>query len=71
MDCAECQRLTIERERLQRAYETAHAALNAIETSTDSDEYTRLRAAVQEAKLDLDVASIQFSQHQDRHATVI
>jgi hypothetical protein len=60
--CAACATLSPERDRAEVAYAEAIEQLNASET-TAPPEYVRLRAAADEARLDLTVAQIELHYH--------
>jgi len=65
MECSECNRLTDEFGRLERAYATAVGVLTA---SAHADEYARLRVAADEARIDSEVARLELEQHKRKHA---
>jgi hypothetical protein len=66
-DCAQCERLRRERDRLETAYQMA---LKTIRDNPNGDtrQVMLLRAMAQEAKIDLDAANTELWRHQDRHA---
>jgi hypothetical protein len=68
MDCPECERLRVERERWKRAYELANLNLTAAATSADRGQFMILKTLADEAKLDLDLVDAEIAQHRDRHA---
>lgn len=68
MDCAECDRLLAEYERLEQAYATAVNVLNSSAETANVSEYMRLRAAADEARLDSEVARLQLEQHKRVHS---
>ncbi len=63
MDCPECDRLGAEYENLSREYTAAIQRHNAGVGTTSRDEYSKLRAALEDARLDLDIAQREFEKH--------
>jgi hypothetical protein len=70
MECPECKRLTAEFERLERASATAIGMLRASAHTARANEYSRLRIAADEARVDSEVARLELEQHKRRYAKV-
>jgi hypothetical protein len=68
MECPDCARLRAEFERLERSYAMAVDALSANVGITRAAEYTWLRAAADEARIDSEVARLALEQHRRVHA---
>lgn len=68
MPCGECGALTAKRDRLWREYSEAAETLNASRASTDVKRYVQLRAAVDKARTEFNLAETEFREHQNRHA---
>ena len=67
MDCAECERLTIEYESSERAFEAAISDLSSNRESVHLVEYQRLRKVVDDARPDAKVASLALVMHRQVH----
>ena len=66
MDCAECERLSTERERLVFLYVVALFNLRAAADASATPDMV-LKMVLDEAKLDLDRAQTELMQHQRSH----
>jgi hypothetical protein len=67
MDCAECERLRVERELRKRACELANLNLSAAATSADRGQFMILKTLADEAKVDLDLVDAEIMQHRTGH----
>ena len=67
MACPECDRLQAEYERLEKAWEAALESLAANTPTTPLNEYSRLRIAVDEARIAADIAKLDFEHHRRTH----
>jgi hypothetical protein len=67
MDCAECERLRVERERRKRIHELANLNMNAAATSTDRGQFMILKTLADEAKVDLELVDAEIMQHRASH----
>jgi hypothetical protein len=67
MDCAECDRLRSECERLEQAYAAAINTLNSRVGNAPSFEYIELSTAVNEARIDSEIARTELEQHRLVH----
>jgi len=73
MACSECSRLRAERDRLEKVHAAAIQALcggvGAGAGPLPGSEYVRLKIAADDARLDLEVARLEFEQHERSHST--
>lgn len=67
MDCAECDRLRAECERLEHAYAAAINTLNSRVGNAPSFEYIELSTAVHDARINSEIAGTEFEQHRLVH----
>jgi len=67
MDCPECDRLGAEYEKRSREYTAAIQRHNTGARTALRDEYSKLRTALEDARLDLDIAQRQFEKHRRTH----
>ncbi len=67
MACNECDRLRSQRARKERALAAASALLNVDALRSVAEAHLRLRARVQDAKVDLELAEMELQQHEKRH----
>ncbi len=70
MDCPECERLLTELENREEVYFNALARAGTDTERLNPNHYFRLRKAVQDAKLWVDLVVEDFQKHQDQHAVV-
>jgi hypothetical protein len=70
MECCECERLLAELDRWENVYFDALGRAGSDTERANPNHYFRLRKAVQDAKLGLDLAVEILQQHQDEHALV-
>jgi hypothetical protein len=68
MNCPECDRLTAEKKVRAEAYGEAARALQ-LRPGLPADEYTRLRAGTDYARLKFEQARLALEQHEEQHAT--
>ena len=68
MDCTECDRLSEECGRLEQAHADLVKTLLHSPETLSAGEYTRLRQAAIEARIDSEIARTEFEQHQRIHA---
>jgi hypothetical protein len=68
MDCSECIRLTAGFDRLERAYAAKVGILTASAHTAQANEYTTLKVAADEARIDSEVARLELEQHKRKHA---
>jgi hypothetical protein len=69
--CRECERLEAERQRYGQALNRAISAMNAAAGNSDNaEEYMKLRATAQEARIDLTLAEAQLCRHQRMHGPI-
>ena len=68
MDCPECNRLSAQYARLERAHADVIKTLSDRIETLSAREYMRLRAAADEARIDAEIAHTEFEQHQRIHA---
>jgi hypothetical protein len=67
MDCPECYRLGAECERRSREYTVAIQRHNAGAGTSAREEYSKLRTALEDARLDRDIAQREFEKHRRIH----
>jgi len=65
--CASCNALFDEYERTEQLADDAFRELRTRNATVALDEYSTLRIALGEAKLDTDLARLQFQEHLDTH----
>lgn len=70
MNCPECERLEDEFERCEEMYLDALDRAGSDRQRANPHHYFRLRKAVQDAKLGLDLVSDELNHHQAEHAVV-
>ena len=70
MDCPECERLQAELDRREEMYFDALGRAGADAERKNPNHYFRLRKAVQDAKLGVELVVEDFQKHQDQHAVV-
>jgi C4-type Zn-finger protein len=68
MDCPECSRLSADRERLKKVYETAVDLLFATGYRAEDCEYRRMKSSAAEARMNLETTQLKLESHQRRHA---
>lgn len=68
MECSTCEWLRALRDLKERVYANTLGVIRAEAETADTSRYARLRSEVQTAKLELDLATAEFLQHQDLHA---
>lgn len=67
MGCPECERLSAERECLQRIFDLAVSNLKAAD-DLEKEPLLRLKAIADEAKVDLDRIDADIARHRGNHA---
>ena len=67
MDCAECERLSIEYESLEIARAAAIGELASNWVWVRADEYRRLRSRADQARLDSEVGRLSLEMHRRGH----
>jgi hypothetical protein len=67
MNCPECNRLTVEYQRIGRRYASAVHLLNASIAGADVREYMKLRAAAHEARVDAETVRRELEKHTEIH----
>ncbi len=70
MSCPECERLLAEVESREEVYFEAIGRAGTDVEGANPNHYFRLRKAVQDAKLGLDLVVEDLQQHQDQHAVL-
>jgi hypothetical protein len=68
MDCAQCEWLRAEREYQRNLYVQATRDLDGAAPASDIKHYRILKKAVDAAKTDLEMLTIEIAQHLDEHA---
>lgn len=68
MDCAECDRLLAQYERLARAYATAIDTMNIRMGNSPSFEYTQLSTGIDDARINSEIALTELEQHKLVHS---
>lgn len=67
MGCMECARLLVEYEVLDGQYASAVNSLAARRETASAPEFTKLRVAADEARLDAELARLELERHQRVH----
>lgn len=67
MRCAECVRLTAERDRRRRAFQTAQKLFDDPESDSRLGRGLEIRTQVQDALMALNFAQTELTHHRDEH----